>query len=187
MEKYLRGQMLGKGSYGAAYVATAKADGRKFVVKEISLQGLSQKEVNTATQEAEVFGTAHGCTIAAAAGDRCTCCSCCWRCSTQTSSPAEKPFSRTTSCISSLSSALGVSEGVLHHGTAQQTRRSSLSAVAGDLSGIIGKQQGQLLPENVILDWFSQLCLGLAHIHSRKIVHRYAMVFQLCLAVTAAD
>ena len=44
--------------------------------------------------------------------------------------------------------------------------------MAGDLSAIIGKQQGQLLPEDLILDWFSQLCLGLAHIHSHKIVHR---------------
>ena len=65
MENYVRGQMLGKGSYGAAYVATAKAEGRKFVVKEISLQGLSPKEVKTATQEAEVLDTADGCTLAA--------------------------------------------------------------------------------------------------------------------------
>lgn len=45
---------VGKGSYGAAYIATAKADGSKVVLKEISLHGLSRKETETALQEGKV-------------------------------------------------------------------------------------------------------------------------------------
>jgi hypothetical protein len=43
----------GKGSYGAAYLATSK-DGLQWVLKEISLHGLSKRETDTAMQEARV-------------------------------------------------------------------------------------------------------------------------------------
>ena len=42
---------------------------------------------------------------------------------------------------------------------------------AGDLSTAL-KHQRSYLSEEVILDWFVQLCLGLKHIHDRKILHR---------------
>ena len=54
MEKYTTGKMLGKGSYGAAYLVHAKADGKTYVMKDISLHGLSKKEIEVATQEAQV-------------------------------------------------------------------------------------------------------------------------------------
>ncbi|CAD8091256.1 unnamed protein product [Paramecium sonneborni] len=42
----------------------------------------------------------------------------------------------------------------------------------GDLGQIIKSQNGKQLPENQILDWFTQICLALKHVHDRKILHR---------------
>jgi NIMA (never in mitosis gene a)-related kinase len=32
--------------------------------------------------------------------------------------------------------------------------------------------RGQQLSDDVVLDWFVQICLGLKHVHDRKILHR---------------
>lgn len=53
-------------------------------------------------------------------------------------------------------------------------------ADGGDLSGKIKEQtlksaQGgpqKLLSEDVILNWFTQICLAMKHCHDRKILHR---------------
>ena len=45
-------------------------------------------------------------------------------------------------------------------------------AEGGDLSGRIKAQSGRPFTEDVILDWFVQLCLALKHVHDRKILHR---------------
>uniref|UniRef100_A0A8C4RYN9 non-specific serine/threonine protein kinase n=1 Tax=Erpetoichthys calabaricus TaxID=27687 RepID=A0A8C4RYN9_ERPCA len=42
----------------------------------------------------------------------------------------------------------------------------------GDLMKKINMQRGTLFPEEQILDWFVQICLGLKHIHDRKVLHR---------------
>ncbi|KAM3131510.1 hypothetical protein pb186bvf_016440 [Paramecium bursaria] len=43
-------------------------------------------------------------------------------------------------------------------------------ADGGDLSNKI--RQGQSLTETQILDWFTQMCLAIKHVHDRKIIHR---------------
>ena len=45
-------------------------------------------------------------------------------------------------------------------------------ADGGDLSMKIKAQNGNLFPEDKILDWFTQVCLAIKHIHDRKILHR---------------
>lgn len=45
-------------------------------------------------------------------------------------------------------------------------------ADGGDLSNKIVNQKGKLFTENQILDWFTQICLAIKHIHDRKILHR---------------
>jgi NIMA (never in mitosis gene a)-related kinase len=48
-------------------------------------------------------------------------------------------------------------------------------AEAGDLSSKIEKEKnsGSIgFSEKQILDWFTQICLAIKHIHDRKIVHR---------------
>lgn len=45
-------------------------------------------------------------------------------------------------------------------------------ADGGDLQKLIKEQRGRHFSENQILDWFTQICLGLKHVHDRKILHR---------------
>lgn len=47
-------------------------------------------------------------------------------------------------------------------------------ADGGDMYGKIAKQKqnGKGFPENLILDWFVQICLAIKHMHDRKILHR---------------
>eukprot|EP00358_Blepharisma_japonicum_P005070 CAMPEP_0202944944 /NCGR_PEP_ID=MMETSP1395-20130829/5881_1 /ASSEMBLY_ACC=CAM_ASM_000871 /TAXON_ID=5961 /ORGANISM="Blepharisma japonicum, Strain Stock R1072" /LENGTH=346 /DNA_ID=CAMNT_0049644391 /DNA_START=83 /DNA_END=1123 /DNA_ORIENTATION=- len=47
-------------------------------------------------------------------------------------------------------------------------------ADGGDMYNKIAKQKqlGKGFPENLILDWFVQICLAIKHIHDRKILHR---------------
>jgi len=47
-------------------------------------------------------------------------------------------------------------------------------AECGDLSKSIvaKKSQKQFFDENQILDWFTQICLAMKHVHDRKILHR---------------
>uniref|UniRef100_A0A4W4ELM2 non-specific serine/threonine protein kinase n=1 Tax=Electrophorus electricus TaxID=8005 RepID=A0A4W4ELM2_ELEEL len=42
----------------------------------------------------------------------------------------------------------------------------------GDLMKRITMQRGQPFKEEQIVDWFVQICLGLKHIHDRKVLHR---------------
>uniref|UniRef100_A0A8C9ZMS2 non-specific serine/threonine protein kinase n=1 Tax=Sander lucioperca TaxID=283035 RepID=A0A8C9ZMS2_SANLU len=55
--------------------------------------------------------------------------------------------------------------------------RSSLYIVmeycdGGDLMKKISMQRGVFFTEEQVVDWFVQICLGLKHIHDRKILHR---------------
>ena len=45
-------------------------------------------------------------------------------------------------------------------------------ADGGDLSMKIKEQNGKFFSENKVLDWFTQICLAIKHIHDRKILHR---------------
>jgi serine/threonine protein kinase len=54
MDKYVKGQLLGKGSYGSAYLVTHKADGRHYVLKETPVMRMPAVEREAAKQEAEV-------------------------------------------------------------------------------------------------------------------------------------
>jgi NIMA (never in mitosis gene a)-related kinase len=47
-------------------------------------------------------------------------------------------------------------------------------AQGGDLSKRISEQKsrGRYFEEELILDWFTQICLAIKHVHDRKIIHR---------------
>jgi NIMA (never in mitosis gene a)-related kinase len=45
-------------------------------------------------------------------------------------------------------------------------------AEGGDLSTKIKERGGKYFTESAILDWFTQVCLAIKHIHDRKILHR---------------
>uniref|UniRef100_A0A8D1PLD7 Serine/threonine-protein kinase Nek3 n=1 Tax=Sus scrofa TaxID=9823 RepID=A0A8D1PLD7_PIG len=42
----------------------------------------------------------------------------------------------------------------------------------GDLMQKIKHQKGKLFPEDMILNWFTQMCLGVNHIHKQRVLHR---------------
>ncbi|KAM5311872.1 serine/threonine-protein kinase Nek3 [Glossophaga mutica] len=42
----------------------------------------------------------------------------------------------------------------------------------GDLMQRIKHQKGRLFPEDTILNWFTQMCLGVNHIHKKRVLHR---------------
>ncbi|XP_077608713.1 serine/threonine-protein kinase Nek3 isoform X1 [Crocuta crocuta] len=42
----------------------------------------------------------------------------------------------------------------------------------GDLMQKIKHQKGKLFPEDTILNWFTQMCLGVNHIHKKRVLHR---------------
>eukprot|EP00826_Nyctotherus_ovalis_P039715 TRINITY_DN3837_c0_g1_i15.p1 TRINITY_DN3837_c0_g1~~TRINITY_DN3837_c0_g1_i15.p1 ORF type:complete len:212 (+),score=43.19 TRINITY_DN3837_c0_g1_i15:271-906(+) len=45
-------------------------------------------------------------------------------------------------------------------------------ADGGDLHARVKGNRGRFFSENQILDWLTQMCLGLKHVHDRKIIHR---------------
>ncbi len=45
-------------------------------------------------------------------------------------------------------------------------------AEGGDLQKRIKAAQGKHFAEGQVLDWFTQICLALKHVHDRKILHR---------------
>jgi NIMA (never in mitosis gene a)-related kinase len=49
----------------------------------------------------------------------------------------------------------------------------------GDLSSKVQKRRGVLLPESQVLHLFIQICLGLKHIHDRKILYRFLSFYFL--------
>ncbi|KAB1267607.1 Serine/threonine-protein kinase Nek3, partial [Camelus dromedarius] len=42
----------------------------------------------------------------------------------------------------------------------------------GDLMQKIKHQKGKLFPEDMIFNWFTQMCLGVNHIHKKRVLHR---------------
>jgi len=57
------------------------------------------------------------------------------------------------------------------------TRKGRLCIVmdyadGGDVHQRIKQQSGVLLPERTILEWFTQICFALKHVHERKVLHR---------------
>ena len=42
----------------------------------------------------------------------------------------------------------------------------------GDLRRRLKKQRGEPLPEQIVLNWFVQICLAMKHVHDRKMLHR---------------
>ena len=104
-------------------------------------------------------------------------CRCYKLCITQMWSVAKKPSSAEASSVFSWTTALRVSAHSETYtiSTSFICVHKSCSRDAGDLANALKKRNGAVLPEAVLLDWFVQLCLGLKHVHDRKILHRWVL------------
>lgn len=47
-----------------------------------------------------------------------------------------------------------------------------INDIGGDLTKHINSAKGSYIPESQIIDWFTQICLAMKHVHDRKILHR---------------
>ena len=54
MEGYIRGKVLGKGSFGSAILVQSKKDGKNYVIKEIDISKMPAVEREASKQEAQV-------------------------------------------------------------------------------------------------------------------------------------
>lgn len=127
MEKYTQLKVLGKGSFGSAWLIQRNDDKVQFVAKEVRLAGLKPAERDSAQAEIEMLRR------------------------------LEHP---------------NITRYVDHF-----EHRGSLFIVmeyanGGDLYMKIKQQNGQLLTEKEVLQLFAQICLALAYLHERRILHR---------------
>ncbi|WIA14899.1 hypothetical protein OEZ85_001614 [Tetradesmus obliquus] len=127
MENYSKGKLLGKGSFGSAWLCTSKLDAKNYVIKEVDISRMPRAERESAEQEAKLLLALKHPNIV-----------------------------RCKECFTSGSKLCIVMDWCSE----------------GDLYSILQKRKGQLLPEDTVLDWFVQICLGLKHVHDRKILHR---------------
>lgn len=43
---------------------------------------------------------------------------------------------------------------------------------SGDLAAVLKERKGKPVEEEVVWDWFTQVCLALKHMHDRHVMHR---------------
>ena len=127
---YKRIKTLGEGSYGKAILCQSEVDGTICVIKQIVIEGMSQKEIDDVYNEANILEKLDHQNII-------------------------KFFEIFKSSTPKLSLNI-VTE----------------YADGGDLSEKIKEQNNKPFKESEILDYFTQICLALKHIHEKKIIHR---------------
>eukprot|EP00928_Gymnodinium_smaydae_P047337 TRINITY_DN31585_c0_g1_i1.p1 TRINITY_DN31585_c0_g1~~TRINITY_DN31585_c0_g1_i1.p1 ORF type:complete len:554 (-),score=147.92 TRINITY_DN31585_c0_g1_i1:24-1685(-) len=127
-EKYQRIKVLGKGSFGKAYLVRNTETDTKCVVKQMETGMMGQKERSEAVKEALLLKR------------------------------MDHP-------------------NIVRFQEVFMTRKGRLCIVmdyadGGDIHMEIKRQEGCLLAEPKVVEWFVQVCFALKHVHSRKVLHR---------------
>lgn len=127
-DKYQRIKVLGKGSFGKAYLVRNTETDTKCVVKQMECGSMDPKERNEAVKEALMLKR------------------------------MDHP-------------------NIVRFQEVFMTRKGRLCIVmdyadGGDVHMELKRQEGRLLPEDRILEWFVQTCFALKHVHGRKVLHR---------------
>ena len=128
--KYKRESVIGKGSFGTAYLVRCRTDSRQYVLKRLDLSHMSAKEADEAMNEARVL----------------------------------EKLRRHPNIIR-----------VREHFVEQDRLCIVMDfAEGGDLAQRIEAQASAQasFSEDMVLDWFVQICLALKHAHDRKVLHR---------------
>lgn len=129
MGKYKVLKKLGQGSYGTVYLVQDSRDGENFVMKKITVSGMTEQELADCKKEIQILSVMdHPCIV-----------------------KYKRSFVRRGAlCI------------VMEY------------ADGGDLHAMIKshREAKEHFDEDQILNWFTQACLGLKHVHDHKILHR---------------
>lgn len=120
---------LGQGSYGTVYLVQDTKDGERFVMKKITVSGMSESELSDCKKEIQILSLMNH--------------------------PNIVRYKRSFVRRGALCIVMEFADG-------------------GDLHAKIkaNRKAGSHLPEDLILDMFTQTALGLKHVHDQKILHR---------------
>ena len=123
-------EFLGEGSFGKAYLAQCDNDNKKYVIKQIPLEGMSDEEKRDTFNEAIIL------------------------------KKLDHP------------NIIKFKEVFLQRKPKPALNIVTEYADGGDLNQKIEKQKKVPFSEAQILDYITQICLALQHIHKKKIIHR---------------
>eukprot|EP00762_Andalucia_godoyi_P006801 ANDGO_00910.mRNA.1 putative serine/threonine-protein kinase nek3 len=118
---------IGRGSYGVVFKVRRKTDGLIYVIKQINISQLSEKEQHDAVSEVKILGSI--------------------------SSPHVVRYYDSFIDDGKLNIVMEIAEH-------------------GSLHDLIRRSQGKKLLENTIWNFSIQICIGLYHIHTSKVLHR---------------
>ena len=121
---------LGEGSFGRAYLALCDNDNNKYVIKQITLEGMDDEEKRETFNEAKIL------------------------------KKLDHP------------NIIKFKEVFLQRQPKPALNIVTEYADGGDLGQKIEKQKKTPFSEAQILDYITQICLALQHIHKKKIIHR---------------
>ena len=121
---------LGEGSFGKAYLAECNNDNLKYVIKQITLEGMSDEEKRDTFNEAVIL------------------------------KKLDHP------------NIIKFKEVFIQRKPKPALNIVTEFADGGDLNQKILKQKKVPFSESQILDYITQICLALQHIHKKKIIHR---------------
>lgn len=145
-QKYEKVRRIGQGSFGSAYLVRCVESKALYVMKEVSVGGLGERERAEARREVEVLSLLRHPNIV----------------TYRESYEAQPSIGQST-------------EPNSENGPRQRILRIIMDFCdGGDLYKRIATQRtlATPFPEETILDWFAQICLALKHVHDRKILHR---------------
>ena len=133
---YKRERVIGRGSFGTAYLVRCRADSRQYVLKRLDLGHMNRKEQDEAMNEARVLEKL--------------------RRHPNIIRVREHFVEEGRLCI-----VMDFADG----GDLAQRIEAQKDAAANS-------EAPELFSEDMVLDWFVQICLALKHAHDRKVVHR---------------
>ncbi|OAF68221.1 hypothetical protein A3Q56_04031, partial [Intoshia linei] len=148
MEKFVKIEVIGKGTFGKAILVINSKTKEKLVVKEIPMHKMTAKERDSARREVLLLSTLqHEHVI---------------QCFDSIEGWYNFEFVLFHSCL---------------HINKTHLEKQTLNIImeycdGGDLHRKISKQNGILFSENRVLSWFYQLCKAIKYIHERRILHR---------------
>ena len=125
-------QFLGEGSFGKAYLAQSDVDNNKYVIKQISLEGMPDEEKRDTFNEVIIL------------------------------KKLDHP------------NIIKLKEVFIQRKPKPALNIVTEYADGSDLNQAIEKQKKKKIffSENQILDYITQICLALQHVHKKKIIHR---------------